>query len=90
MTKLTEICNIVLNEEKIPRDWELSTLIPIYKGKGDPLECETDPAIKLREHGMKVLKRVLERKLREKISIDGMQFGFMPGKGTTDAIFVVR
>ena len=39
---------------------------------------------------MKVLERVLERKLREKVNIDGMQFGFMPGKGTTDAIFVVR
>jgi len=24
------------------------------------------------------------------MEIDGMQFGFMKGKGTTDAIFVVR
>jgi len=26
----------------------------------------------------------------EKVKIDTMQFGFMPGKGTTDAIFKVR
>ena len=39
---------------------------------------------------MKVLERVLERRLREKVTIDGMQFRLMPGKGTTDAIFVVR
>ena len=35
----------------------------------------------------------MERRLREKVNIDGNQFGFMPGKGTTewtDAIFVVR
>lgn len=88
--KMTEICNMVVNEGKIPRDWELSTLVPIYKGKGDPLECGSYRAIKLLEHGMKVLERVLERRLREKVSINGMQFGFMPGKGTTDAIFVVR
>ena len=24
------------------------------------------------------------------MSIDDMQFGFMPGKGTTDAIFIMR
>ena len=87
---MTEICNMVMSEGKIPRDWELSTLIPIYKGKGDSLECGSYRAIKLLEHGMKVLERLLERKLRERVNIDGMQFGFMPGKGTTDAIFVVR
>ena len=26
----------------------------------------------------------MERRLREKVNIDGNQFGFMPGKGTTD------
>ena len=32
----------------------------------------------------------MERRLREKVSINGMEFGFMPGKGKTNAIFVVR
>ena len=39
---------------------------------------------------MTVLERVLERRLRMKINIDDMQFGFMSGKGTVDAIFIVR
>ena len=34
--------------------------------------------------------RVLERKLRDKVNTDGTQFGFMPGKAMTDAIFVVQ
>ena len=38
---------------------------------------------------MKVIERVFERRIREKVKIDAMQFGFMPGKGTTDAIFTV-
>ena len=87
---MTDICNLVASSGKIPTDWTLSTLIPIYKGKGDPLECGSYRAIKLLEHGMKVLERVMERKLRERVNIDGMQMGFMPGKGTTDDIFVVR
>ena len=42
---------------------------------------------------MKVTERVFERRIREKVKTvktDAMQFGFMPGKGTTDAIFTVR
>ena len=39
---------------------------------------------------MKVFERVIERRLRSTMQIDEMQFGFRPGKGTTDAIFVVR
>ena len=39
---------------------------------------------------MKVIERVFERRIREKVKTDAMQLGFMPGKGTTDAIFTVR
>ena len=39
---------------------------------------------------MKVLERVLEKKIRCQVSSDNMQFGFMPGKGITDAIFIMQ
>ena len=39
---------------------------------------------------MKVFERVIERKMRNLVSLDDMQFGFRPRRGTTDAIFVVR
>ena len=39
---------------------------------------------------MKVLERVLEKRIRCQVSIDNMRFGFMPGKGTTDAIFIMQ
>ena len=39
---------------------------------------------------MKLLDRVLEKRIRCQVSIDNMQFDFMPGKGTTDAIFIMR
>ena len=34
---------------------------------------------------MKGIERVIEKIIRERISIDDMQFGFMPGRGTTDS-----
>ena len=39
---------------------------------------------------MKILERVIERRVRNVVKIDSMQFGFMAGKSTTDAIFIVR
>ena len=76
---MTEICNRIERERRISEDWQRSVLVPIYKGKGDPLECGSYRAIKLLEHGMKILEKV-----------DEMQFGFTPGRGTTGAIFIVR
>ena len=54
--RLTELCNQVVREGAIPREWELSTLIPIFKGKGYPMECGSYRAVKLLEHGIKVLE----------------------------------
>ncbi len=34
--RMTKICNLVVKEGRIPVDWEMSTLVPLYKGKGDP------------------------------------------------------
>ena len=46
--------------------------------------------IKLLEHAMKVVDRIFEHRIRQQIEIDDMQFGFIKGKGTTDAIFMAR
>ena len=40
------------------------------------------------EHAIKVVERIFEHRNRQQIVTDDMQFGFMKGKGTTDAIFV--
>ena len=38
---------------------------------------------------MKVLEHVVEGLIRQRVEIDEMQCGFMSGRGTTDAIFIV-
>jgi hypothetical protein len=59
------------------------------QGKGDALACGSYRGIKLLEYAMKVLERVIEGRVRKIVKIDSMQFGFMAGRGTTDAIFIV-
>ena len=39
---------------------------------------------------MKVLERIVDGFIRQLVSSDNTQFGFVPGRGTTDTIFVVR
>ena len=39
---------------------------------------------------MKVLERIVDGLIRQLVSITYSQFGFVPGRGTTDVIFVVR
>ena len=89
-SNLTDLINNIVKKGCIPDDWRKSILVPVYKGKGYPLVYGSYRAIKLLEQPMKVLERVLEKRIRCQVSIDNMQFGFMPGKGTTDAIFIMR
>ena len=39
---------------------------------------------------MKILETIVNGLIRQVMSIDDSQFGFVPGRGTTEAIFVVR
>jgi len=39
---------------------------------------------------MKLVEHVLENKIRDMVDVDEMQFGFVPKKDTTDAIFIIR
>ena len=50
---VTEICNAILKEGKVPSDWERSWIVSVYKGKGDALECGSYRGIKLLDQVMK-------------------------------------
>ena len=74
---VTEICNAILKEGKVPEDWERSWIVSVYKGKGDALECGSYRGIKLLDQVMKVMERVIEKRIRSRVH----QFGFRPGRG---------
>ena len=69
---ILDLCNGILKEESIPEDWKSSVVLPIYKGKGDPIECGSYRGIKLLEHAMKVVERIFEHRIRQQIEIDDM------------------
>ena len=87
---LMDICNDIISEKAIPAKWDTSIILNLFKGKGAAVERGNYRGLKLIEHAMKVFERIIESLLRMMVNINAMQFGFMPGKGTTDAIFIVR
>ena len=60
--------------------------MPLYKGKGDVRERGNDRGVKL-SYSMKLWERVVDSRIRNEVTIAEQQFGFMPGRSTTDAIF---
>ena len=86
---MTSIFNGVIKEGKIPSDWKKSWLVNVYKGKGDALVCGSYRGIKLLDQVMKIFERVLDRRIRERVTLNEMQFEFRPGRGTIDTIYIV-
>ena len=87
---LRELIKSVVKHGKIPEAWEMSFILNLYKGKGDALNRGNYRGLKLTEHVMKVRERIVVGMIPEMIAIDEMQFAFVPGRGTTDAIFIIR
>jgi len=55
---ILDLCSGIVKEGCIPNHWKSSVVLPIYKGKGDPMEWESYRGIKLLEHATKVLERL--------------------------------
>ena len=56
-----ELCQYVLNGKGMPDEGQTNVLVPISKGKGDIRYCNVYRRVKVLEHAMKIIKRVLER-----------------------------
>ena len=86
---IRDLAAAIIPDGKVPFDLEQSFIVCLYKGKGDALERGNYRGLKLTEQVMKVLERIVDGLIRQLLSIDNSQFGFVPGRGTTDAVFVV-
>ena len=87
---ITNLANRIIKEDRIPSDWNLSYIVRLYKGKGDALSRDNYRGLKLLDQVMMIIERVLDSMIRSQGDIDSMQFGFMSGRDTTDAIFIIR
>ncbi|KAI8543108.1 hypothetical protein RHMOL_Rhmol08G0192800 [Rhododendron molle] len=90
VTWLTKLFNKIIMTRKMPDEWRRSTLVPIYKKKGDIQSCNNYRGIKLMSHRMKLWERVIEHRLRMVTKVLGKHFGFMPGRSTMEANLPIK
>jgi len=76
---------------QIPTEMLKSVFIAVPK-KSNTLDCENHITISLMAHTLKLFLKIILRHIRRKIlpQIPTYQYGFMPDRGTRNAIFVLR
>ena len=89
---MVRLFNVCLNSGCVPSEWKVGCIVPLYKGKGDPLECSKSRGISLlsvpgKLYGRVLIERVVETSEQQ---IGEEQSGFRKGRSCADQIFVVR
>ena len=54
------------------------------------LERRSCSGVKLTDQNLKIARRIIGKLVRQQLDIDEIQLRFMPGCGTSNAIFIVR
>ena len=86
-TMIRDLATVIIHDAKVPYDWEQSFIVCLYKSKGDALNRGISRGIKQNEQAMNILGRIVDGLIRQVVCIDDSQFGFVPGRGTTDALW---
>lgn len=87
---LRHIINLTFNTFKIPKDWKVSVVTPVYKS-GDRANLTNYRPISLINNLGKIFEKCLKQRLTEFLDRHNIlyekQFGFRSNKNTEDAVF---
>ena len=88
---IANLSSAIVKEGKVPEEWSNSYIVSLLvHWKGSALDRGNHRSLKRTDQVLKVVESLIEKITRKCMDIDDMQFGFLPGRGTTDAIFIVR
>ena len=88
---LTKLINIIYETGEWPKDFTEFTMIALKKNT-QVTKCSDHRTISLIAHTAKIIAKILRRRIERKIEavLGEDQFGFRRGKGTKDAIGMMR
>ncbi|XP_025265271.1 uncharacterized protein LOC112638231 [Camponotus floridanus] len=89
-----KIINKIWNgEQKLPEEWKIGIVTPIHK-KGDIHDVKNYRGITLMDTGYKIyaeiIRKRLEKEMEEREIMGETQTGYRIGKGTLEAIYIVK
>ena len=76
----------------MPEDWRSVAIVPLYKGKGERIECENYRGISLLSVVGKIYPEILVDRVRRVTGglTEDEQGGFRAGRGCVDQIFTLN
>ena len=86
------LLNTCMRQDKVSEEWRTGLIVSMWKKKGDVQAPRKYRGITLVSHTMKLLKRILDGRIRKRIDqeLGEEQHGFRKGRGTTDGMFALR
>ena len=89
---MVRLFNVCMSSGRVPKEWKIGCIVPLYKGKGDPLECKNNRGISLLSVPGKLYGRILIERVVENSEgqVGEEQSGFRKGRSCADQIFVLR
>ncbi|KAG5571715.1 hypothetical protein H5410_061481 [Solanum commersonii] len=72
---LTGLFNVIFKTAKMPDKWRWSTMVPLYKNKGDIQNCNNYRGVKLLSHSMKIWERMVEMRVKRGVPISRIEKG---------------
>ena len=89
---LIRICQMAWEVGKVPEDWTLAVIVPLYKGKGCRDVCASYRGISLLSIPGKVYGRIIIERVKERTRnlVGEEQGGFLEGRGCVDQIYTVK
>ena len=84
--------NVCMQDGRIPKEWRMDLIVPIWKRKGDVHDPGKYRGSKILSQVLKLLERVLDARIGRRIECDfgEEQQGFVKGRGTADGMYVLR
>ena len=73
MKLLPSICHQIWKTQKWPQDWKGSVFIPIPQ-KGNTKECSNSRTVALISHGSKVMLKILQARLQQRVNMKLLMF----------------
>ena len=92
LNDLVAVFQKIWTTSEIPSDWKKSIIVPIYKKKGDPRDCNNHRGVSLLSAGGKLFGRTILNRIRGHLVKHQRpeQSGFTPKKSTVDRILALR
>ena len=89
---LLSICNSVWKREEIPRNWQKTTLIQIFKGKGSFQDLKNWRNLHIKEMTQKVFANLVMKEAQELLykNMSIFQIGTKKGHRATEHIYVLK